>query len=169
MHAPHVAPALLVFLVLLPAAGGTARAADPARAVRDRIPSPMRLENAAQARDVAGATYDLIVIGGTPAGIACAVRAAREGLTVLLVNHTRHLGGFMSSGAGGWEAPSDNLRSPLHAEMRRGAAEHYRRMYGDGSPQHRASLPHPTSRAHIDRPKIEPRIAEMLFNQMTAR
>ena len=29
-----------------------------------------------------------------------AVRAAREGLSVLLVNHTRHLGGFITSGAG---------------------------------------------------------------------
>ena len=130
-----------------------------------KIPPPMLLKSAAKPQDVDGKSYDLVVIGGTPGGIACAVRAAREGLSVLLVNHTRHLGGFMTSGAGGWEAPYDGLRSPIYGEMLTGAAEYYRETYGEGSPQHLASMPSQTSRAHIDRPKIEPRIAEMLFNQ----
>ena len=116
--------------------------------------------------DLDGRCYDLVVIGATPGGVACAVRAAREGLAVLLVHHIRHLGGFMTSGAGGWEAPYDGLRSPLYAEMRNGAARHYRQTYGEDSPQHRASLPDPESNAHIDRPKIEPRIAEMLSNRI---
>ena len=38
--------------------------------------------------------YNLVIYGGNPAGIACAVRAAREGLIVLLVNHTPHIGGL---------------------------------------------------------------------------
>lgn len=41
-------------------------------------------------------SYDLVVVGGTPGGIACAVRAAREGLSVLLVNRHDHLGGISS-------------------------------------------------------------------------
>ncbi|EIP99577.1 hypothetical protein OpiT1DRAFT_04100 [Opitutaceae bacterium TAV1] len=113
--------------------------------------------------------YDLAVIGGTSGAIACAVRAAREGLRVVLVNHTQHLGGFITSGAGGWETPCDYLRSPLYAEMITGAAEYYRSAYGENSPQHRAALPNPDSRAHIERPKVEPRVAEMLFEQMVAR
>ncbi len=148
-------------------ASGVPVKAAPAAPVK--VPPPMLLPSAAQPQDVDGKAYDLVVIGGTPGGIACAVRAAREGLRVLLVNHTRHLGGFMTSGAGGWEAPYDGLRSPLYAEMRTGAAEYYRKTYGEGSPQHLASLPDANSRAHIDRPKIEPRIAEMLFNQMVER
>ncbi len=120
-------------------------------------------------RTVNGQTYDLVVIGGTPGGIACAVRAAREQLSVLLVNHTQHLGGFITSGAGGWEAPYDGLRSPIYSEMITGAAEYYAKTYGEGSPQHVFSMPSKTSRAHIDRPKIEPRIAELLFNQMVAK
>lgn len=134
-----------------------------------KIPPPMLLKSAAKPADVNGKTYDLVVVGGTPGGIACAVRAAREGLSVLLVNHTQHLGGFVTSGAGGWEAPYDGLRSPLYAEMRNGAADYYRKTYGENSPQHIVSLPSATSRAHIDRPKVEPRIAEMLFNQMVER
>ena len=134
-----------------------------------KIPPPMLLKSAAKPLDVDGRSYDLVVIGGTPGGIACAVRAAREGLTVLLVNHTQHLGGFVTSGAGGWEAPYDGLRSPIYGEMITGAAQYYAKTYGEGSPQHIASMPSKTSRAHIDRPKIEPRIAEMLFNQMVEK
>lgn len=133
------------------------------------VPPPMQLQNAAKPHEVDGSSYDLVVVGGTPGGIACAVRAAREGLRVLLVNHTQHLGGFITSGAGGWEAPSDALRSPLYAEMLESAANYYRDKYGAGSPQHIASLPSQTSRAHIDRAKVEPRIAELLFNQMVER
>jgi hypothetical protein len=134
-----------------------------------KIPPPMLLKSAANPQDVDGKAYDLVVIGGTPGGIACAVRAAREGLSVLLVNHTQHLGGFVTSGAGGWEAPYDGLRSPIYGEMLTGAAQHYAKTYGEGSPQHIVSMPSKTSRAHIDRPKIEPRIAEMLFNQMVEK
>ena len=121
---------------------------------------------AAEPAAIDGQTYDLAVIGGTPGGIACAVRAAREGLRVLLVNHTQHLGGFTTSGAGGWEAPSDAVRSPIYGEMLTGAADHYRATYGNGSPQHILSMPSATSRAHIDRAKVEPRVAEMLFDRM---
>lgn len=144
-----------------------AGAAGPRATVQ--VPPPMLLASAAKPQDVHGKSYDLIVVGGTPGGIACAVRAAREGLSVLLVNHTQHLGGFITSGAGGWEAPYDGLRSPLYGEMLLGAADYYAKTYGEGSPQHIHSLPSRTSRAHIDRAKVEPRIAEMLFNQMVER
>ena len=133
------------------------------------IPPPMLLKGAAKPEAIDGKSYDLIVIGGTPGGIACAVRAAREGLSVLLVNHTQHLGGFVTSGAGGWEAPYDGLRSPLYGEMITGAGDYYANTYGKDSPQYTLSQPSQTSRAHIDRPKIEPRIGELLFNQMVER
>ncbi len=144
----------------------SAKSAKPATRIKTEPIPPLP---SATPGDVDGKSFDLVVVGGTPGGIACAVRAAREGLTVLLVNHTRHLGGFMTSGAGGWEAPSDALRSPLYAEMRNGAADYYRATYGEDSPEHRASLPDPKSNAHIARPKVEPRIAELLFNQMVGR
>lgn len=134
-----------------------------------KIPPPMLLQSAAKPQDVDGKSYDLVVIGGTPGGIACAVRAAREGLSVLLVNHTQHLGGFVTSGAGGWEAPYDGLRSPIYGEILTNAANYYREKYGESSPQHILSMPSKTSRAHIDRPKIEPRIAELLFNEMVEK
>lgn len=114
-------------------------------------------------------SVDLVVYGATPGGIACAVRAAREGLRVLLVNHTAHLGGFITSGAGGWETPCDLPRSPIYAEVRRDISEYYRQTYGAGSPQHLASMPQPDSRRHIDRAKVEPRVAEQAFEALIRR
>lgn len=113
--------------------------------------------------------YDLVVVGGTPGGVACAVRAAREGLQVLLVNHTKHLGGFMTSGAGGWEAPYDGLRSPLYKEVRDQTEQYYIEKYGKGSKEHLASIPSKKSRKHIDRAKVEPRVIEQLLDAMVAK
>jgi hypothetical protein len=117
---------------------------------------------------IASEGFDLVVAGATPAGIVCAIRAAREGLRVLLTHHGIHLGGFMTSGAGGWEAPYDGARSPLYDETLRRISEHYRSVYGEDSPQHRASRPDPTTRSRLGRPKVEPHVAELIFEQMLA-
>ena len=46
-------------------------------------------------------TYDVVVYGGTSAGVAAAVQVARMGKSVVLVSPDRHLGG-LSSGGLGW-------------------------------------------------------------------
>lgn len=45
-------------------------------------------------------TFDLVVYGGTSAGVAAAVQASRMGRSVVLVAPERHLGGLSSSGLG---------------------------------------------------------------------
>jgi FAD-dependent oxidoreductase family protein len=45
-------------------------------------------------------TFDLVVYGGTAGGVMTAVAAAREGLTVALLEPGRHLGGMVSGGLG---------------------------------------------------------------------
>ncbi|MEO8425169.1 MAG: aminotransferase class I/II-fold pyridoxal phosphate-dependent enzyme [Actinomycetota bacterium] len=42
--------------------------------------------------------YDVVVYGGTPAGIAAAMSAAESGRPVLLVEPTRHIGGMLTNG-----------------------------------------------------------------------
>jgi FAD dependent oxidoreductase len=45
-------------------------------------------------------TFDLVVYGGTAGGVITAVAAAREGLTVALIEPGAHLGGMVSGGLG---------------------------------------------------------------------
>lgn len=44
------------------------------------------------------ATYDVVVYGGVPCGVAAATAAAREGASVLLIEPTKHVGGLNTSG-----------------------------------------------------------------------
>jgi hypothetical protein len=46
----------------------------------------------------APATYDVITYGGTPAGIAASIHAARDGARTLLIEPTKHVGGLSTSG-----------------------------------------------------------------------
>ena len=47
-------------------------------------------------------TYDLVVYGGTSAGVIAAVQAQRMGKTVVIVGPDTHLGGLSS---GIWDSP----------------------------------------------------------------
>jgi predicted neuraminidase len=114
----------------------------------------------------AGREADLVVIGGTPGGIACAVRAAREGLSVVLVNRHDHLGGIMSSGLGAWDTQYEGRRSPLYDEMRQAFFDFYRRTYGEDSPQYRDALPGKTGH---NNGRFEPHVAERLFTELVER
>ncbi len=124
--------------------------------------------NSKHRHDVETVTYDFVVVGATPSGIVCAIRAAREGLRVLLVNPLWHVGGFMTSGAGGWEAPYDGARCPLYDETLLRISVYYRDNYGEDSPQYRAARPDLTTDSRLGRPKVEPRVAELIFEQMLA-
>lgn len=111
---------------------------------------------------------DLVIFGATPGGIAAALSAARAGLEVLLVNHTAHVGGFLSSGCGGWEAPYDGPRSAIFSEMLDAISAFYAGKYGEDSPQYRASRPSPVDRTRLGRPKVEPHVAEHVFERLLA-
>lgn len=51
--------------------------------------------------------YDVIVYGGTAGGVVAAVAAARAGVSVLLLEPGRHLGGMVSGGLGATDAGND--------------------------------------------------------------
>ncbi|MBL8218321.1 MAG: FAD-dependent oxidoreductase, partial [Bryobacterales bacterium] len=42
--------------------------------------------------------FDVVVVGATPAGVAAAYNAAREGARTALVEETIHVGGLVSGG-----------------------------------------------------------------------
>lgn len=110
--------------------------------------------------------YDLIVIGGTPGGIACAVRAAREGLSVLLVNRHRHLGGIVTSGLGVWDTQFEGRRSPIYDEVRLALFDYYKTTYGSDSKQYRDALPGKTGYTNG---RFEPKVAEHILNELVNR
>lgn len=77
--------------------------------------------------------YDVVVYGGVPCGIAAAIAAARQGVRVLLVEPTRHIGGLSTSGIN--TAESEHM---LHWTIGGIALEFYRKLgdhYGTGKPE----------------------------------
>ncbi|MBI5817964.1 MAG: FAD-dependent oxidoreductase [Verrucomicrobia bacterium] len=120
----------------------------------------------ARPQNADGQTHDLVVIGGTPGGIACAVRAAREGLRVLLVNRHGHLGGIVTSGLGVWDTQWEGKRSPIYDEVRAALFEHYRVKYGADSPQYRSALPGASGHTNG---RYEPRVAEQILEALVRR
>ena len=110
---------------------------------------------------------DVFVVGGTPGGLACAVRAAREGLRVVLVNHTPVLGGMLANGLSLWDAFYDGARAPIYDEFSQAIRAHYRDTYGDGSPQHRAACPGPRLMDHAAG-AFEPSVVQSISERMVA-
>ncbi|HCN28188.1 MAG TPA: pyridine nucleotide-disulfide oxidoreductase [Verrucomicrobiales bacterium] len=109
---------------------------------------------------------DLCIYGGTPGGIAMAVRAAREGLNVILVNHNDHLGGILSNGLGVWDTLWEGKRSPIYDEARKAIFDHYRTTYGEKSPQYRDALPGKSGHTNG---KFEPKVAEKTLTELVAK
>ena len=110
--------------------------------------------------------YDLVVIEATPGGVACAVRAACEGLNVALVNRTEHLGGILSSGLGVWDTLWEGKRSPVYDELRQSIFDYYGATYGENSQQYRDTLPGKSGHTNG---KIEPHVVENLITNLVAR
>lgn len=111
-------------------------------------------------------TFDLVVVEATPGGITMAVRAAREGLSVLLVNHNEHLGGILSSGLGVWDTQYEGKRAPIYDEVRQAIFTHYRTTYGENSEQYKQALPGKSGHTNG---KFEPKVAEKVFNDLVTK
>ena len=94
----------------------------------------------------ANAPVDLLVIGGTPAGIAAAIGAATMGKEVLIIEQTPVLGGVHSSGV---------IRmDDLYAASNSGVMESFRRRVRD---YHRSELASdPLVQAHLNLPANQP-------------
>jgi hypothetical protein len=109
---------------------------------------------------------DLCIYQATPGGIAMAVRAAREGLNVVLVNHNEHLGGILSSGLGVWDTLWEGKRAPVYDEARQAIFDHYRTTYGENSKQYRDALPGKSGHTNG---KFEPKVAEKVLTELVTK
>ncbi|MBM3333594.1 FAD-dependent oxidoreductase, partial [Candidatus Sumerlaeota bacterium] len=126
---------------------------------------PVRLAKDAKPADVDGKSYDLVVVGGTAGGVACAVRAAREGCSVLLVQHNRHIGGMMTNGLMQWDALYGGHRAPLFTELLKNIERRYIAIFGENSRDHQTAR---YTHEHYPIGWAEPHVAEREFNRLVA-
>lgn len=69
--------------------------------------------------------YPLVVVGGTASGVGAAVTAAREGVTVALLEQTNRLGGMISNGVSLTDMRNPACSNGLFEEFRRAVQAHY--------------------------------------------
>ena len=71
-------------------------------------------------------SYDVLVVGATPAGVACALRAAREGVSVLLAEASSHVGGMWVCGVQVFDTRYAGHRCPVLSEFVARIESYYR-------------------------------------------
>lgn len=110
---------------------------------------------------------DIVVFGGTPAGIMAAVAAGRNGAKVVLVEPSYLIGGLMSGGLHKTDIGRRETIGGLSAEFFRRVMDYYTQTYGPGSPQVKALdyTQDPKTRGGY---YFEPKIALRIFGEMLA-
>jgi len=117
-------------------------------------------------RTLAADSYDLVIYGGSSAGVMAAVQGARMGKSVLLISPEKHLGGMTSSGLGWVDVGNPATAGGLAHEYFHRVWRHY---------QEKGSwvweLPRSIS-GQLQTPSsdmmwvVEPHVAEKIFDQM---
>jgi len=85
-------------------------------------------------------TYDVLVYGGTPSGIAAAMAAASDGCSVLLLEPSQRLGGLVTSGLSHTDFHSRESLSGAYADFAQRVVGYYADQYGSDSDQVRDSF-----------------------------
>lgn len=137
----------------------------PVGTPQPRQPEPIALAHSTTPTEINRKTFDLVVVGATPGGIACAVRAAREGCSVLLVQHNGHIGGMMTNGLMQWDALYGGRRAPLFTELLHKIENHYVATCGENSQDHQVMR---YTHEHYPIGWVEPHVAEREFNRLVA-
>ena len=101
--------------------------------------------------------YDLIIVGGTPAGITAAIAASREGKNCLILERTEHIGGLPVNGLGATDIGTRGATTGLFEQFVSLNKTHYIQTYGEQSIQVRDCS---------DGYHFEPHVAAITFNKM---
>ena len=116
------------------------------------------LSHGAEPAPVRGARRaDVVVVGGTPGGIAAAVAAARLGRSAALIEYHRHIGGMAASGLSKSDAEHRPLIGGLFREFTQRVLDTYVRRFGPQSDNVRLC---------DDGYYYEPSVAEAVFEDM---
>ncbi|MFP4366642.1 MAG: FAD-dependent oxidoreductase [bacterium] len=101
--------------------------------------------------------YDIIVVGGTPAGIMSAIAAGRLGSRVMLTEYHGHIGGMSTSGLGKSDVENKEAIAGLFREFTQRVLKYYMDKYGRDSEEVFLCK---------EGYYYEPSVAEIVFNQM---
>lgn len=104
-------------------------------------------------------SYDVVIVGGTPAGITAAIAAAREGKSSVILERSVHIGGLPANGLGATDIATRGATTGLFARFVALNKAHYTEKYGADSPQ---------ARDCSDGYHFEPSVAVESFRQMLA-
>ncbi len=102
---------------------------------------------------------DVVVYGGTAAGVVAAVSVAREGKRVLLVDPDKHVGGMVTGGLGATDTGNRAAIGGYSREFFDRVHRYYLAKYGKGSPQVKDCS---------DGFRFEPHVAALVFREMLA-
>ncbi len=102
-------------------------------------------------------SYDLVVYGGTPAGIMAAVAAARAGDNVILLEASYLIGGMMAGGLTKTDVGKKETIGGLSAEFYQRVLDYYTKTYGADSEQVKS-----TAGGYF----FEPKAAGQIFREM---
>lgn len=69
--------------------------------------------------------YDVVVYGGTSAGISAAIQSTRMGKSVVIIEPTRRLGGLTTGGLGQTDIGNKHVIGGISREFYRNIREHY--------------------------------------------
>jgi hypothetical protein len=78
---------------------------------------------------------DLVVVGGTPGGLMCAIAAARRGRSVIVLERGKHIGGLPANGLGATDISTRGVAAGLFKEFTGRIRGHYAEKYGPDSEQ----------------------------------
>ena len=105
-------------------------------------------------------SWDVIVVGGGPAGCAAATAAAREGAKTLLLEATGVLGGMGTAGLVPWFCGYGDGKEVIA----RGLAEDVRAGLADGMPHLKEAM----ARHPLTAPAIDPELLKRIYDDMVA-
>jgi hypothetical protein len=103
--------------------------------------------------------YNLVIVGGNPGGIMCAISAAKLGKTSVILERTGHIGGLPANGLGATDIATRGATTGLFTDFTGRIKKHYIKKYGEQSEQVKMCS---------DGYHFEPSVAEMIFEEMLA-
>lgn len=116
---------------------------------------------------IADKPYDIVIYGGTPAGIMAAVQASRMGKSVVIIEPSNHLGGIISNGLSYIDRKNLNVTGGLAKEFFQQVWLYYQNPKGwHGEKTHITKRPLEVIKSTQTMWAFEPHVGELILTTM---